>query len=490
MSDLIAWAPQPGPQHALVDCPAPLVFFGGARGGGKTDGVLGKWGVKAELYGSAFNAIAFRRTTVSFEDAVERGKQIYIPLGWRFTLNNNRPQFVHPSGARIGFRYLETVSDAGEYQGRNLSDAWVEEAGQYPTPAPIDRLFGVLRSAAGAPVQLILTANPGGAGQHWLRERFSLHPFPRKPQLLTARVGEGEIVAAVIPSRIGDNRILVESDPGYVDRLRLVGGAELVRAWLEGDWSAIEGAFFDTLSEERHALRPFAVPDDWLRFRSFDWGFAAPFSCGWWAVAGDDAHGVPRGALVRYREWYGATGPQAGLRLDAEQVAEGVKAKEAGETISYGVADPAMWGSDSGPSIAERMARAGVSWRPADNRRVARAGAAGGWDQMRARLRGDGAAPMLYVFDTCRDWWRTVPVLQHDPDRAEDLDTAAEDHAADDTRYACMSRPYVPRPVDAAPKRDVLVGQSDGSMRSTLTVREMIDRKKRRRLHGDADRAF
>lgn len=61
---------------------------------------------------------------------------------------------------------------------------------------------------------------------------------------------------------------------------------------------------------------------------------------------------------------------------------------------------------------------------------------------MRQRIQGEDGDPMLYVFKTCRDFIRTVPILQHDPDRPEDLDTDAEDHAADETRYACMSRPW------------------------------------------------
>ena len=72
----IVWAPQHGPQAALVSCPAEETFFGGARGGGKTDGVLGKWAVRAITYGRDFNARLFRRTLVSGEDAIERGKQI------------------------------------------------------------------------------------------------------------------------------------------------------------------------------------------------------------------------------------------------------------------------------------------------------------------------------------------------------------------------------------------------------------------------------
>lgn len=50
---------------------------------------------------------------------------------------------------------------------------------------------------------------------------------------------------------------------------------------------------------------------------------------------------------------------------------------------------------------------------------------------------------MLFFFSNCFHSIRTIPALQHDEDKPEDLDTTAEDHAADETRYACMSRPWV-----------------------------------------------
>lgn len=452
MQTSVVWAPQPGPQHALMECPLPLIFFGGARGGGKTDGVLGSWAALAEQYGAGFNAIMFRRTTVSSEDAVERSRQIFGPLGARF--NESRLSWRFQNDARVSFRYLDRPSDADEWQGRNITHVWIEEVGQYPTPDAVDKLFGVMRSARGVPVQMVLTGNPGGPGQTWIRDRFGLHPFPTRPTVRRIRVNEGEIETAVIPSRITDNRALLTADPTYVDRLRLVGSAELVRAWLDGDWSAIEGAFFAEWDERKHVVAPFAIPDEWMRFRSMDWGFAAPFSVGWWAVCGDDYHHpqgvIPRGAMVRYREWYGATGPQRGVRLTAEEVADGIAERERGDLIQYGVIDPAAFSEDGGPSIAERMIRRGVLWKRGDNKRVAKAGAIGGWDQVRGRLRGEGGRPMLFVFSTCRDTIRTLPTLQHDRDRAEDLDTEAEDHAADEIRYGCMSRPWVPQ---AEPER-------------------------------------
>jgi len=93
-------------------------FFGGARGGGKTDGVLGKWALKERKFGSNFNAVGFRRTSVSFEDAIDRAKQIYVPLGAKFA---DRPaRFKMPNGGRVSFSYLENTDDAQEYQGRNI----------------------------------------------------------------------------------------------------------------------------------------------------------------------------------------------------------------------------------------------------------------------------------------------------------------------------------------------------------------------------------
>ena len=465
----IVWRPQAGPQKALVDCPLPEIFYGGARGGGKTDGVLGKWALKERRHGRNFNAVMFRRSVISAADAIERSREIYAPLGGRF--NEQKNQWRMPNGGRVSFGYLDSVQDANEYQGRNVTDAWVEEVGQYPDPTPIERLFGVLRSAHSVPVQLILTGNPGGAGQHWVSARYGMIPFPLKPKVLERRLANGAIHrVAVIPSRISDNKILMQRDPEYVNRLQMVG-AQLAKAWIDGDWTAIEGAYFECWSEAKHVVAPFPIPEGWIRFRSGDWGSNSPFSFGWWAVVQDDyalggdttgvgsANGrgeglrqtLPRGAIVRYREWYGAKGG----KLTADEVARGLVERELDDPkLSDGVLDPSTFANDGGPSIAERindglLAKSLIPFRPADNTRVSanqspeRRGALSGWNEMRQRLVGRDGVPMIYCFNTCRDSIRTIPVLQHDPKRAEDLDTNGEDHAADDWRYACMSRPWL-----------------------------------------------
>jgi len=433
----VSWSPQAGPQEKFVLSDVFEVVYGCARGGGKTDAALGEFAHHARTVGGEAKGLLVRRTRTALEPTISRAREIFGPDGavWR----QARSRFEWPSGAVLYFRHLDNDADADLYQGHSYTRVYVEELTQFPDPRPVDKLKATLRSAAGVSCCFRATCNPGGAGHDWVKARY-IDPGP-----MTVVTVDG-LTRMFIPARLADNPKLAEADPLYVSRLRQTGSAELVRAWLEGDWSIIEGAFFDKWSV-KNVVAPFEVPALWTRFVAFDWGYAAPFSVGWWAVASDpfDVGGraIPRGALVRYREWYGASQPNVGVRLEAEAVAAGVREREAGGRISYRVADPSIFSQNGGPSIAERMARVGCVFRPADNTRVGKAGALSGWDQVRARIAGEGEGPMLSVFETCRDFIRTVPVLQHDPARAEDLDTSAEDHIADETRYACLSRPLM-----------------------------------------------
>jgi hypothetical protein len=158
-------------------------------------------------------------------------------------------------------------------------------------------------------------------------------------------------------------------------------------------------------------------------------------------------------------------------------VASGVKAREQGEKISYGVMDPAAFSSDGGPSIAERMLSRGVGFHRADNARVAKVGAIGGWDHVRHRLNGDeDGRAMLFFFSSCGHIIRTLPVLQHDEIRPEDVMTASEDHAADMLRYACASRPWIPsRPKPKKPLIDTKIP----------TIGEMVKDMERRKRSSE-----
>lgn len=466
--DSVAWEAQEGPQSALISCPVFEVFFGGARGGGKTDGVLGDFLEHADTYHENAIGLMIRRQRTELVETIERSKQIYTPLGWKF--HEQEKMWRAPDGARLRFAYLENDADAEAYQGHSYTRLYVEEIGNFPSDKPIMKLMATLRSGAGVPTGFRATGNPGGPGHQWVRARY-IDPAPFGYSVIKDEVSGLERV--YIPSRVGDNRYLGDD---YVSKLKASGSKELVRAWLDGDWTIIEGAFFDCWDTKRHVVTPFEVPRDWLRFRSGDWGSAKPFSFGWWAVVGDKfktPQGVwlPRGCMVRYREWYGMTPgkPNVGLKMTAEQVGAGLWTKEANDPkLTYGVLDPAAFSEDGGPSINERITKGSggkIYFRPADNKRVPGRGAMGGWDQMRARLVGDGdGLPMIAVFSTCVDSIRTIPALQHDPNKPEDLDSDMEDHAADEWRYGCMSRPWIVEQANRnKPPRDAWANDDQGS---------------------------
>jgi hypothetical protein len=431
----IVWAPQPR-QKILLDCPYKEVFFGGARGGGKSNGILGKYGLKSSHY-KHVNAIFFRKELPQADDLIEEAKEIYLPLGahWR----DQKKIFEFPTGSRVRFRPLESEKDAEKYQGQNLTDCAVEEAGNYPDPKPIDKLFGALRSKHGVPTQLLLTANPGGVGHLWIKERY-IDPAPLGLKALLRRLPNGKDHKYIyIPSKVQDNRILLTKDPDYINNLYLVGSETLVKAWLEGDWSIIEGAYFSEFSIPRHVIQPFKIPKRWKKYIGFDWGFNSPFCAVWGAVsdgkddAGNeiytsDGRHIQKGAIVVYREYSGTHTPN-------ENIAREILRLSKDEEITLAVADPSIFNSNGGETIADQFNRAGLVFRPADNERVA------GWQQLRKRLRPEldpKVQPMVYFFNNSSYLIKTIPTAPIDEKHPEDLDTAFDDHALDAFRYLLM----------------------------------------------------
>lgn len=376
------------------------------------------------------------------------------------------------NGSKIYLCHCKDEKDIYKYQGSEIHVLLIDELTHFT-----EAMYRFLRNRVrmvGITVpdqcqnsfpRILCGANPGNIGHLWVKTTFVLAGVPM--QVRRCAANDGGMLRQFIPARLEDNPSMAEDDPGYEMRLEGLGLASLVRAMRWGDWDVIEGAFFDCWDRSRHVVRPFEVPPEWLRFRSGDWGSASPFSFGWWAVASEQYRTesglwLPRGCMVRYREWYGMQPgqPNVGLKLHAEKVGQGLWERESGDPrLAYGVLDPSAFKEDGGPSIASRITVGSgnrIHFRHADNARVPQRGAMGGWDQLRARLVGDAEGrPMVVCFETCLDSIRTIPALQHDGSRPEDLDTDAEDHAADDWRYACMSRPWAAaeKPKAAEPPR-------------------------------------
>ena len=422
--DRYAWYPQPGPQTAAYTATwCPEIFFGGGKFGGKSDFLIGDFGQDVELYGPNWHGILFRQTLPELEEIMRRAWEIYPRLGGVY--ESTRKLWSFPQGSTLKLRYLENVKDFYHYNGHSYTWIGADELPQHPTGEGYHMLKGCLRwGAAEVPRKRIrASGNPGGPGHGWVSDYFKLLEYPMGYKAIWDE--RGKMCRMYIPSRATDNRLGLTKDPGYIDRLYNVGGPDLVRAWLENDWSIISGAYF---TDRLFICRPVELPKYWVRTRSYDHGTAKPFSVGWWAVSdgaelkldfgdGLTRFWVPPGCAIRYREWYGAAGPDKGLKLTAREIGRGIREREQGEQIAYGVADPSIFIEAGGPSVAEEFLKEGINWLPADNSRLA------GWEQFRARTRGDSEGrPGVIVFNTCKDFIRAYPLAQHDPHRPEDVD--------------------------------------------------------------------
>lgn len=460
------YIPQAGPQTDLLTVPIFDILFGGARGGGKSYGVLGHFLAKAERTvrhfkkRSEFNGILLRRTLPELEDMISKAHKIFSGLA---TWHEGKKIYIFPKdgpygGATLKFRYLERDQDAERYQGHEYQWVCIEEAGNFPNPSPINKMRACLRSAEGVDCYFLMTANPGGPGHNHLKAGY-IDPSPAGVPFKIKIEVNGKVIETwrmFIPSRLQDNKILMDNDPAYLARVvaSTNGQAWLAKAWLEGDWNIIAGGMFDDVWDERiHVLRPFKIPRSWTIFRSFDWGSSRPFSIGWWAEADGTAcqladgsyRTFPAKSLFRIDEWYGWNGvPNTGLKMLERDIAKGILSKERinGWNVSPGPADTMIFDQRNGSALADDHRAEGVIWRPADKGPGSRVT---GWQALRARLLASTESnmehPGLYVFDHCRQFIRTVPTLQRDKRNTDDVDSDTEDHVGDETRYMLSFKP-------------------------------------------------
>lgn len=346
------------------------------------------------------------------------------------------------NGSEILFRHGDEVS---VMQNINLGWFWIEQAEELPDSKAFDWLCGRTRREGQVEFRSgFITANVNG--HNWVWEMWkNQNKDPQYP---------------LWEAKTADNADVLPAD--YIESLEgiKVRNPEIYKRCVLNDWEAIAGGrFFDTWSEATHKIVPFAIPAEWERVISLDYGWGAgPSSVGWWAID----YG---GKAYRYRELYIE-------KQTYTELAYQVLIKTGNEKISYVVADPAIWGDRShhkglvGESGGETMTA--ILWPPKDNqatwterrhRGIPDSQTMGlqqgdnnritGWGRFREYLavtqdQHGQETPGMYVFDTCADFLRTIALMTPDEHKPEDLDTGLEDHAMDETRLFLMSRPERP----------------------------------------------
>lgn len=445
--------PTPSPKQELfLTDEHSNVAFGGARGGGKSFAIRLKAIILCLMY-SGIKVMIVRKTFPELTANHIKPLKELLMCGQKGAVakyNDSKKEMRFRNGSEILFRYCDTEKDVDRYQGTEVDVLFLDEATQL-SEDQMKKICACVRGVNAFPKRVYYTCNPGGKGHGYIKRLFIDKVY---------NVGEHPEDYSFIQSLVTDNKALMESDPDYLKQLEALP-PKLRQAWLEGRWDVFEGAFFEefrvtpdpqacydagiTVEEAAeqhlwtHVIEPFSIPDGWKIYRSYDFGFGKPFACNWYAVDYE-------GCAYMIAELYGCTGtPNEGVKWSPEKQFSEIARIERehpllkGKRIQ-GVADPSIWDGSRGIAIIEEAEKQHLWFDKGINDRIP------GWMQIHERFKFDEyGKSMLYIFSTCKDTIRVIPLMMYDEHKPEDLDTDLEDHILDSIRYFCMARPIAPR---------------------------------------------
>jgi len=418
------WTPQPGPQERAIRAAfVDELFFGGARGGGKSEFLMGDFAADVG-HGSHWRGVLFRRTYPELDEIIERSKQIYYASFPGAEYKVGAKTWVFPTGAQLRLRHIENEGDADHYQGHSYSWIGFDELTQWPNLNAYNKLKACLRTG-GKRIKtrrIRSSGNPGGPGHNAVKSYF----IDVAPEGTVYKDPKDRTTRMFIRSLVTDNKILLKNDPLYIERLKGVGDEQLVKAWLEGDWEVFIGQYFTNWDNSRVVVNSFEIPESWPLFGGMDYGETSPTSFGLYTVDYD---------YVCYRicEYYVAGRVASQHARDIRTMIESCP-MTGGRMPQAIYCDPSMFvkrrlSEFVQTSPADVFAEHGLFLTPATNDRVT------GWRVINdALLKG-----RLKVFHGWNEvLCKTLPSLPRSSRNPEDIDTDAEDHAADELRYAMM----------------------------------------------------
>ncbi|UOO38251.1 phage terminase large subunit [Oscillospiraceae bacterium CM] len=421
--------------------------YGGAKGGGKTHAIRIK-AVGGAIRWPGIRILIIRRTYPELQQNHIEPILKLVPSELA-TYNGTLHTLYFIDGSMIKFGHYQSATAEQEYQGQEYDWIFMDEATQF-TEQEFRYLGGCLRGVNEIPKRFYLTCNPGGVGHQWVKRLF----IDRRFKTASANPEENEQPEdyTFIFASVEDNTHLIKSSPAYLSMLSNLPENRR-RAYRYGEWDALSGTYFSEFSTARHVIKPFVIPDGYLRYRAFDYGLDM-LACCWIAV--DET-----GRCYVYRAL-----KKAGLVV-SEASAVIREATLYQEQIAVTYAPPDMWNrqKDSGKTMAELFFSNGVPIIRADSSRVQ------GHMQIKEMLmdRTDGR-PGLLIFDTCRGLIEDIQAILADEANPNDCARQPHDitHSVDALRYFCVSRYLTPEM-----KIDTRLGQETAEYSMFMTGGEL-----------------
>ncbi len=444
----VIWKPHEGSQELFLGCPVWECLLHGNRGGGKTDVLLMDYlsGV-GQGYGIDYKGLLLREATTELGDLITKCKKWIPRIFPTAKYNGSKKIWTFEDGETLWLNYARVEDDYWQYHGHEYPWIGWEELTNWPFPTVYLKIMSCNRSSnPDIPKKYRATCNPSGPGHQWVKQRFI-----NKIQQCQVVYDEFHQGRTHIKSKLDENETLLNADPLYGEKIKsLTQDDKMLRdAWVNGSWDLITGGFFtDVWVHDIHVLPEFYPPESWKIVRSFDWGSSKPWGVTYGLITNGEQpenfpFTIPAGSVIIVDEIYGWTGvPNEGDQALSSEIAERTLfhdktlRDELDVRVFAGPADTSIYDVKDGQSIGKSLVSYGLHWKRAykgSGSRIA------GWAIIRQMLgaakRQDPDKPHLYFWNKAENHIRTLPIMQRDKRKPEDIDTDLEDHLMDSLRY-------------------------------------------------------